>query len=214
MGEHVAVIDYGMGNLRSVAKALEHVGDADTRIRVTSDPAVVRSACRVVFPGQGAMGDCMGALARFDLLDAIAESQRDRPFLGICIGFQALFDASEEDGGTPALGLVPGQVQRFENGQHDPDTGARVKVPHMGWNNVVQTREHPLWDGIDDGAHFYFVHSYHVQPADWKVSTGNCDYGVPFCAAAAGDGWFATQFHPEKSAVDGLRLLHNFLRWN
>lgn len=213
MSSRIAVIDYGMGNLRSVCKAIEHVGGREVSVHVADDPGEVARADRVVFPGQGAMGDCMAALARLELGDAVAESLRTRPFLGICVGFQALYEASEEDGGTPGLGLLPGRVERFAAGMRDERHGGRLKVPHMGWSQVIQTRPHPLWTDIADGARFYFVHSYHVQPADGPASVGQCHYGVPFCAAGGGENWFATQFHPEKSAADGLQLIRNFLRW-
>jgi glutamine amidotransferase len=211
--QRIAVIDYGMGNLRSVRQALEHVGGADVAVTVTDDAAVVRAADRVVFPGQGAMGDCMRALNERGLADAIRDAFANKPFLGICVGFQALFEYSEEDGGTPGLALVPGRVERFAVGMTDAAYGGRLKVPHMGWSQVIQETGHPLWTGIDNNARFYFVHSYQVQPGNWSVSAGNCDYGIRFCAAAAGANWFATQFHPEKSARDGLRLIQNFLDW-
>ena len=214
MTQQIAVVDYGMGNLRSVTKALEHVGGGAVKVHVTSDPKVVRDAARVVFPGQGAMGDCMRALHQHELVDAITGAMRAVPFLGVCVGFQALFHESEEDGGTRGLGLCGGHVERFADGKLDERTGKRLKVPHMGWNQVEQVKPHPLWSGIDNHARFYFVHSYHVQPTDWSISTGNCVYGKRFCAAAAGDGWFATQFHPEKSAADGLQLLSNFIEWD
>lgn len=214
MSQRVAVIDYGMGNLRSVAKAIEHVGGRDVRVQVSAAPEVLRGADRVVFPGQGAMGDCMAALARLHLLEAVGECLRTRPFLGICLGFQALLEDSEEDGGTAGLGLLAGRVERFPGDRRDPRSGERLKVPHMGWNTVEHTRAHPLWAGIDDGARFYFVHSYHVQPRDAAASAGDTEYGLRFCAAAAAPGWFATQFHPEKSAGDGLLLLRNFLAWD
>ena len=214
MTQLIAVVDYGMGNLRSVAKALEHAGGEAVKVNVTSDPKVVRDASRVVFPGQGAMGDCMRALHQHGLVDAITNAMKAVPFLGICVGFQALFNESEEDGGTLGLGLCGGHVKRFTDGVVDEKTKQRLKVPHMGWNQVEQAKPHPLWNGIDNHARFYFVHSYHVQPDDWSISTGDCVYGERFCASAAGDGWFATQFHPEKSAADGLQLLTNFLKWD
>ena len=209
----VAVIDYGMGNLRSVVKALEHVGDG-IQVSVTADPSVVNAADRVVFPGQGAIGDCMSSLQRLELGDVITSALGSKPFLGICVGFQALLSRSEEDGGTEALNVLPGKVVRFAAGQTNPVSSEKLKVPHMGWNQVFQQRPHPLWRDIDDGHRFYFVHSYYVSPADPAATAGRSNYGVDFCSAAAGSGWFATQFHPDKSAHAGLQLLRNFLAWD
>ena len=206
----IVVVDYGMGNLRSVAKALEHVAPK-ARVLISGDPAVLRSADRVVFPGQGAMPDCMRHLDESGLRDAVLEAARTRPLFGVCIGEQMLFDSSEE-GDTPGLGLLPGRVVRFAAGMRSAD-GARLKVPHMGWNRVVQDRPHPLWAGVPDGAYFYFVHSYHVQPADPALTAGSTDYGLRFTCAVARDNIFATQFHPEKSAANGLRLYANFVGW-
>jgi glutamine amidotransferase len=208
----IAVIDYGMGNLRSVSKAVEHVA-ANDRVVVTSDPREVASADRVVFPGQGAMPDCMQELSARGLRDAVLDAARDKPFLGICIGQQMLFDWSDE-GGVAGLGVFAGKVVRFpENQMFGPD-GARLKVPHMGWNEVWQTRPHRLWEGIADGERFYFVHSYFVSPTDAGLACGECTYGIPFTAAVARDNIFAIQCHPEKSAAAGLKLLENFVRWN
>jgi imidazole glycerol-phosphate synthase subunit HisH len=212
--QRIAVIDYGMGNLRSVAKALEHVGARAHEVEVTSDPRVVSAADRVVFPGQGAMGDCTKEIARLGLSEAIVEAAQSQPFLGICIGLQALLDRSEEDGGTEGFGIIPGQVRRFPMNALDPKTGERLKIPHMGWNQVTATREHPLWEGIDDGERFYFVHSYYAAPADPAHTVGRCHYAVDFAAAAARENLFAVQFHPEKSQWAGLKLLSNFLRWD
>jgi glutamine amidotransferase len=206
----IVVVDYGMGNLRSVAKALEHVAPK-ARVLISGDPAVLRSADRVVFPGQGAMPDCMRHLDESGLREAVLEAARTRPLFGVCIGEQMLFDSSEE-GDTPGLGLLPGRVVRFAAGMRSAD-GARLKVPHMGWNRVVQDRPHPLWAGVPDGAYFYFVHSYHVQPADPALTAGSTDYGLRFTCAVARDNIFATQFHPEKSAANGLRLYANFVGW-
>ena len=206
----IVVVDYGMGNLRSVAKALEHVAPK-ARVLISGDPVVLRSADRVVFPGQGAMPDCMRHLDESGLREAVLEAARTRPLFGVCIGEQMLFDASEE-GDTPGLGLLPGRVVRFAAGMRSAD-GVRLKVPHMGWNRVVQDRPHPLWAGVPDGAYFYFVHSYHVQPADPALTVGSTDYGVRFTCAVARDNIFATQFHPEKSAANGLRLYANFVGW-
>lgn len=208
----VAVVDYGMGNLHSVAKAVEHVAPG-AKVVVTSDPAVIASARRVVFPGQGAARDCMAAINGRGLRDAILQAAASKPFLGICMGLQVLFEHSEE-GNTPCLGLFPGRVVRFPvDGMRDGQ-GNKLKVPHMGWNNVSQTRVHPLWAGIDDGTRFYFVHSYYVDPADAGLAVGKSSYPFEFVCACARDNVFAVQFHPEKSASAGLRLLANFVSWD
>ena len=208
----LAVVDYGMGNLRSVAKALRHVApDAD--IVVTSRPEVVRDAERVVLPGQAAMPDCMRCLDASGLREVVLEVARDRPFLGICLGLQMLLDRSEE-GPTPCLGVLAGSVDRFrDDGMALPD-GDRLKVPHMGWSRVRQAREHALWQGIPDGERFYFAHSYHPAPADPSVVAWTTDYPGPFTCAVARANIFATQFHPEKSHRAGLRLLANFVAWD
>ena len=206
----IAVIDYGMGNLRSVSKALEHVSGGKPVV-VTSDPAVVAAAERVVFPGQGAMPDCMRELNARSLRAVVVQAAREKPFLGICVGEQMLFAHSDE-GNVPALGVFPGNVVRFPDEKMFLSTGERLKVPHMGWNEVRQ-QPHSLWNGIADGARFYFVHSYFVQPADPALVMGTCDYGVPFTCAVGRDNIFAVQFHPEKSARDGLQLLKNFVEW-
>lgn len=206
----IVVVDYGMGNLRSVAKAFEHVAPKAT-VRIVSDAAAVRSADRVVLPGQGAMPDCMAQLDASGLREAVLEAARTRPLFGVCIGEQMLFERSEE-GNTAGLGVLPGTVQRFASDLHAPD-GARLKVPHMGWNRVMQTRSHPLWSGIPDGAFFYFVHSYHVVPGQADLEVGRTEYGSSFTCAVARDNIFATQFHPEKSAASGLRLYQNFMDW-
>ena len=207
----VAVIDYGMGNLRSVAKAIEHVAPR-LRVEVTGDAATVARAARVVFPGQGAMPDCVREMEARGLRDAVLEAARVKPFLGICIGLQMLFDRSEE-GDTPGLGLLPGRVRRFPAQGLFDARGDRLKVPHMGWNEVRQTAAHPLWDGIPQGERFYFVHSYFPEPASRGITAGEAVYGVPFACAAARDNLFAVQFHPEKSHAAGLRLLANFIGW-
>ena len=205
------VIDFGMGNLRSVAKALEHVG---ARVQVSADPAVIRSAARVVFPGQGAIGACVVRLADSGLADAVREAALTKPFLGICLGLQALLEFSEEDGGVPGLGLVAGRVQRFADGELLPG-GERRKVPHMGWNQVSFTKSHPVLAGIPDGAWFYFVHSYYVCPADEALVLGRSQHGsTAFTCALARGNLVATQFHPEKSHHAGLRLLANFVSWD
>ena len=208
---HIAVIDYGMGNLRSVAKALEHVASG-AEVVVTSDSAVVRQADRVVFPGQGAMRDCMREMEVRGLREAVTEAARSKPCLGICIGLQMLFERSEE-GDTPGLGLLPGRVRRFPADEMIDGRGRKLKVPHMGWNEVRQAMTHPLWAGIADGTRFYFVHSYFPVPADPATIAGRSRYPFEFACAAARDGLFAVQFHPEKSQAAGLRLLANFVTW-
>ncbi|MBL8429815.1 MAG: imidazole glycerol phosphate synthase subunit HisH [Dechloromonas sp.] len=200
-----------MGNLRSVSKALEHVAGGKTVV-VTADPAVVAAAERVVFPGQGAMPDCMSELETRGLRAAVLAAAKDKPFLGICVGEQMLFAHSDE-GDVPALCVFPGNVKRFPDEKMVLPNGERLKVPHMGWNQVRQ-KPHALWSGIADGARFYFVHSYFVEPADPALVTGSCEYGVPFTCAVGRDNIFAVQFHPEKSARDGLQLLKNFVEWH
>ena len=206
----IAVVDYGMGNLRSVSQALEHVATG-RKVVVTADPQVVAAAERVVFPGQGAMPDCMRELDARGLRPAVLTAARDKPFLGICIGLQMLFEHSDE-GDVAGLGILAGEVRRFDDERMVDRDGRRLKVPHMGWNRVRQI-SHALWAGIADGARFYFVHSYCVQPADASVVTGTTDYGIPFTCAVGRDNIFAVQFHPEKSAQDGLQLLKNFVAW-
>lgn len=230
----IAIVDYGMGNFHSVARALRHAApDAD--IRICNRAADIAAADRVVFPGQGAMADCMRTLDQSGLRDAIVQAAASKPLLGVCVGEQMLFSHSQE-GDTPCLGIFPGEVRRFEgpafaapaagadaacdiasaNTAPDaPAAGAELlKVPHMGWNRVRQTRAHPIWDGIPDGTHFYFVHSYYVQPADPALTVGQTRYGLDFTCAVAADNIFAVQFHPEKSASHGLRLYRNFVDWN
>ena len=207
----VAVIDYGMGNLRSVAKAIEHVAPGRA-VRVTSDPAAVMQAARVVFPGQGAMPDCMREMEARGLRSAIIAAARDKPFLGICIGLQMLFDHSEE-GDVAGLGLLHGEVRRFPAAAMVDGSGMKLKVPHMGWNEVRQTQAHPLWDGIPPGSRFYFVHSYFVEPADPALTAGLSRYPFSFACAVAQANVFAVQFHPEKSHAAGLRVLANFMAW-
>lgn len=207
----VAIIDYGMGNLRSVAKAVEHVAPGKN-IVVTSDPAVVARAGRVVFPGQGAMPDCMHELELRGLRAAVLDAAASKPFLGICIGQQMLFGHSEE-GNVAGLGILPGNVVRFPEAQMVAADGARLKVPHMGWNEVRQRRPHPMWRDIADGERFYFVHSYFVAPGDASLVAAETDYGIMFTSAVARDNIFAVQFHPEKSAQAGLQMLANFMSW-
>jgi imidazole glycerol-phosphate synthase subunit HisH len=212
MTRTVAVVDYGMGNLRSVSQAVAHVArDADLRVIVTGNPEEVYAAERVVLPGQGAMRDCMRELADSGLLDAVRDAAARKPLMGVCVGMQMLLDHSEEQD-TPGLGLIGGQVKRFRlDGRLQPD-GSRYKVPQMGWNRVHQ-RPHAMWAGVPDGAYFYFVHSYHAAPSDARHSVGETDYGDRFTSAIARDNIFATQFHPEKSADHGLALYRNFLHW-
>jgi glutamine amidotransferase len=212
--EKVVVIDYGMGNLRSVAKALEHVANGNADIVVSSDKRAIDNADRVIFPGQGAIRDCMVELSTHGLLDAVRNAIADKPFLGICLGQQALMDHSEEHPETKGMGIFPGTVNRFPSDARDESTGARLKVPHMGWNSVMRARDHALWQGIEDGAYFYFVHSYYIQPEDATLAAGTTRYAVEFASAIARDNLFAVQFHPEKSATVGLTLLKNFLAWS
>jgi glutamine amidotransferase len=208
----VAVVDYGMGNLRSVSQAVMHVATGtDVEVIVTSDPAQVMAAERVVLPGQGAMRDCMRELHDSGLEDAVRHAAANKPLMGVCVGMQMLLDHSEEQD-TPGLGLIPGEVRRFRlEGRLQPD-GSRYKVPQMGWNRVEQ-RPHVMWAGVPDGAWFYFVHSYWADPSDPRHTAGETDYGSRFTCAVARDNIFATQFHPEKSADHGLALYRNFLRW-
>ncbi len=213
MSMKIAVIDYGMGNLRSVTHALEHVAP-EAEIQLSSDPAVIGAADKVVFPGQGAMRDCMRELLARDLRPAVLAAAASKPFLGICVGAQLLFELSEEGGNTPALGLFPGQVRRFEAERMVAADGSRLKVPHMGWNEVWQTRPHPLWQGIADGSRFYFVHSYYMDTPDAALPVGRSDYPFSFTVAVARANIFATQFHPEKSHAAGLQLLKNFVAWD
>lgn len=212
MSVDIAVIDYGMGNLRSVAKALEHIAPAASVV-VTSDPAVIAEARRVVFPGQGAAPDCMREIDARGLRQVIVDAARSKPFLGICMGLEVLFENSEE-GGADCLGILPGTVQRFPHEAMVDAAGDKLKVPHMGWNNVHQTGSHPLWVGIEEGARFYFVHSYFVQPTAPEGIAGFAHYPFPFTCAVATENIFAVQFHPEKSGNDGLTLLGNFVTWN
>ncbi|HOW76292.1 MAG TPA: imidazole glycerol phosphate synthase subunit HisH [Candidatus Competibacteraceae bacterium] len=207
----IAIIDYGMGNLRSVAKALEQVAP-QARVFVTQNCHDILHADRVVFPGQGSIRDCMRELARWDLIEVVQDAARSKPFLGLCLGPQALLDFSEENGGVECLKVLPGRVIWFSE-LHDPVSGERLKVPHMGWNQVHQVRSHPLWAGIAQDSRFYFVHSYYLQPADEALVAGCTRYGFDFASAIARDNLFAVQFHPEKSAQAGLRLLANFAAW-
>jgi len=206
----VAVIDYGMGNLHSVAKALEHAGNH--QVLVTGDPAVIREADRIVLPGVGAIRDCMAEIRRQGIDTLVHEVSQDRPFLGVCVGMQALLERSEENGGVDCIGLFPGAVRRFPNGMQEE--GETLKVPHMGWNEVSHVLDHPLWHAIPDRARFYFVHSFYVEAGNPRQVVGRGRYGLDFAAALADGSRFATQFHPEKSADYGLQLYANFLAWD
>lgn len=219
MKKQVAVVDYGMGNLRSVTQAVMHVA-AETGVEVVwaRTPAEVMAAERVVLPGQGGMRDCMRELIESGMYGAVMHAANHKPLMGVCVGMQMLLDHSEELD-TPCLGLIPGEVVKFElAGQIQPD-GSRYKVPQMGWNqvwqsNLGQARPHPVWGDVPDGSYFYFVHSYYARTSDARHSVGETDYGQRFSAAIARDNIFATQFHPEKSADHGLSLYRNFLHWN
>jgi glutamine amidotransferase len=213
MTQTVAVVDYGMGNLRSVSQAVAHAAlGADVKVIVTGNPEEVLMADRVVLPGQGAMRDCMRELRDSGLKEAVLESLRRKPVMGVCVGMQMLLEHSEEQD-TPGLGVIAGRVKRFRlEGRTQPD-GSRFKVPQMGWNRVQQSQAHPVWAGVADGAWFYFVHSYYAEPSDARHSAGRTEYGLGFTSAVARDNIFATQFHPEKSAADGLMLYRNFLAW-
>ncbi len=210
--QSIAVIDYGMGNLRSVAKALVHVAP-DRHVVVTSDPAVILSAHRVVLPGQSAMPDCIKGLNESGLRSTVLEVAATRPFLGICLGLQMLFDMSEE-GPTPGLGVLHGRVERFRHAGMIDRSGERLKVPHMGWSPVHQTSAHPLWRGIEQDARFYFAHSFHPVPDDATLTAATAAYPTPFTCAIARANIFASQFHPEKSQRAGLSLLANFVVWD
>ncbi|MGB9109087.1 MAG: imidazole glycerol phosphate synthase subunit HisH [Telluria sp.] len=212
MANKIVVVD-GLGNLRSVAQALR-AADPDAEVVVSNVAADIDAADRVVLPGQGAMRDCMRSLRESGAEDAVLRAMKSRPVMGVCVGEQMLFDASEENDGTPGLGLLPGKVVRFQlDGKLQAD-GSRFKVPQMGWNRVRQVRAHPLWEGVEDGAYFYFVHSYYAQPDDAADTIGEADFGGAYCCAVARENIVATQFHPEKSAAAGLRLYRNFIHWN
>lgn len=210
----IAVIDYGSSNLRSVVKAIETVVGGRDQVVVTDDTRRIRAADRVVFPGQGAIGNCMSELDAHRLVDVIRESARQKPFLGICLGLQSLMETSDEDGGTPCLGLYAGGVHHFPANPAPAADGSPRKIPHMGWNEVRWKRPHPVTAGIADCTRFYFVHSYYVEPAEPALTIGETDYIQTFTAALAEGMVFATQFHPEKSAAAGLRLLRNFVDWD
>jgi len=211
----VVVIDYGMGNLHSVAKALEKVAGDGVEVVVTHDRNKIEQADRVILPGVGAIRDCMKEIRRLGVDSVVRDViAADKPFLGVCVGMQALMTLSDENNGVECLKIFPGHVAYFGDDLHDSDTGARLKIPHMGWNQVHQTFDHPLWDNIEQDARFYFVHSYYVEPVDIGMIAGSSNYGLSFTAAIAKSNVFATQFHPEKSQHDGLQLYKNFLNWN
>jgi glutamine amidotransferase len=214
MARTVAVVDYGMGNLRSVSQAVMHVArGSGVDVIVTSKPDEVYAAERIVLPGQGAMPDCMRELRESGLQDAVLHAAANKPLMGVCVGMQMLLSRSEE-GPTDGLGLIAGDVLRFRlEGRLQPD-GSRYKVPQMGWNRVIQAQPHPIWAGVPDASYFYFVHSYYARPSDPRHSAGETEYGERFTCALARDNIFATQFHPEKSADHGLALYRNFLHWN
>jgi imidazole glycerol-phosphate synthase subunit HisH len=214
MSKTVAVVDYGMGNLRSVSNAVKEAAkDTDFEVIITQRPDEVRAAQRIVLPGQGAMRDCMACLHESGLKASVLEAAQNKPMFGICVGMQMLLDHSDEQD-TPGLGLIPGQVHKFELTGRLQDDGSRYKVPQMGWNRVRQSRPHPVWGDVANDSWFYFVHSFFAQPKLAEHSVGLSDYGAPFTAAIARDNIFATQFHPEKSAAQGLALYRNFLHWN
>jgi glutamine amidotransferase len=218
LAQTIAIVDYGMGNLRSVYQAFHHVAP-DDNVLIAHNPEEIRSANRVVLPGQGAMPDCMKHLAESGLLEALLEASKNKPLLGVCVGEQMLFDQSAEvrttkqNQWTLCLGLIPGEVRRFELAGKKQADGSAYKVPHMGWNQVRQDSKHPLWSGIPDLTSFYFVHSYYVVPQCKEDIAGSTEYGDWFTSAVARDNIFATQFHPEKSAEYGLKLYQNFVSW-
>ena len=215
MTQSIAVIDYGMGNLHSAAKALEHV-DPSARVFISSDPDKILQADKIVFPGVGAIRDCMGEICRLGLDDVVREACKTKPLLAICVGMQCLMDSSEENNGVECLGVFKGQVKYFGDDLKETINGQseRLKVPHMGWNQLEQTANHPLWSGIPDKGRFYFVHSYFVCLDDIQLQAGKTHYGEDFTASIARENIFAVQFHPEKSHHNGLKLLSNFTKWD
>ncbi len=204
----IAVIDYRMGNLRSVFKAAEHVANSTTKIVITHDAKLVAQADAIIFPGQGAARACMNALTDTNMTQAIKQAAQEKPFLGICMGLQVLMSHSNENGGVECLDIIKGNVKKL-----DLTDSPNLKLPHMGWNQIHQTDEHPLWHKISQDSRFYFVHSYHVEPDDGSTISGNTTHGVKFNSCLAQDNLFAIQAHPEKSAADGLQLIKNFLTW-
>lgn len=210
---NIVVIDYGMGNLRSVAKAIEHV--ADKKVIVSSTASEILKADRVVFPGQGAIGNAMAHMRERNLIEVLHKVVREKPFLGLCLGLQALMGHSHEDGGVDCLNVIPGEVPHFDKLFSENNVDAKtLKIPHMGWNQVQQSQEHALWKNIENNSRFYFVHSYYIKPEHNNEIAGITNYGADFASAAGADNWFAVQFHPEKSQHDGLQLLKNFVHWN
>ena len=206
----IALLDYGMGNLHSAAKALEHVG---ATVDVTNDPKLIAQADKIVFPGVGAMRDCIQGMREAGIDEVIRNAAFNKPVLAICVGMQALLESSEENGGVDCLGVLDGTVKRFQDSWVDNDSQP-IKIPHMGWNTISgMDLAHPLWQGIEDNTHFYFVHSYYCEPSDTNIVAATCDYGVKFCASVIQDNLFATQFHPEKSHTAGLQVLKNFVTW-
>ena len=206
----VALLDYGMGNLHSAGKALASVG-AD--VSITRDPNVIKAADKILFPGVGAMRDCMAEMQSTGISDAVKDAVFNKPVMAICVGMQSLFQHSEENGGVDCLGVLDGTVKRFQDSWVDNDSQP-IKIPHMGWNTISgMDLAHPLWQGIEDNTHFYFVHSYYCEPSDTNIVAATCDYGVKFCASVIQDNLFATQFHPEKSHTAGLQVLKNFVTW-
>ena len=209
----VAIIDYGMGNLHSIAKAIEHVAGKQ-RVIVSSSKEQILSADRVVFPGVGAIRDCMSVLKKTGLDEVVVSATADRPVLGVCLGMQALLDNSEENGGTTCLGLIPGKVRHFSSDMQLAGNGERLKIPHMGWNQVLPQREHAMWKDIPANSRFYFVHSYYASPDNVADTAATTPYGIEFASVLARQNIFAVQFHPEKSQHAGLQLLSNFVSWN
>ncbi|QTR52898.1 imidazole glycerol phosphate synthase subunit HisH [Thiothrix unzii] len=209
--QKIAIIDYNMGNLHSVERAVSHAAAGNATVAITSDPDIILKADRVVFPGQGAARDCMRELETRGMAEVVREVIQTKPFLGICMGMQVLMQHSEENGGIECLGLYEGNVRYFGTVHHE--IGVRLKIPQMGWNQIWHQVEHPLWQGIADGARFYFVHSYYVEPVTPDLIAGSTEYGISYASAIAKDNVFAIQAHPEKSADDGLKLLENFVNW-
>ncbi len=210
--QKIAIIDYNMGNLHSVERAVSHAASGNATVAITADPDMIMQADRVVFPGQGAARDCMRELETRGMAEVVREVIQTKPFLGICMGMQVLMQHSEENGGIECLGMYEGSVRYF--GNVHKEIGVRLKIPQMGWNQVWQQTQHPLWQGIKDGARFYFVHSYYVEPVTPDLIAGSTEYGISYASAIARDNVFAIQAHPEKSADDGLKLLENFVNWN
>ena len=211
--EKIVVVDYGMGNLHSVYSALVQVADSRVSIQISHDVDAIENADKIVFPGQGAAADCMHAISSLGLQQTVIDAAKEKPFLGICMGMQVLLDHSDENGGTPCLGMYSGAVRNF-SADFDAGQQQELKVPHMGWNTINHLVDHPLWAGIPQNSYFYFVHSYYVAVNDQGIIAGMTDYGIEFASVIAGDKVFAMQCHPEKSADNGLKLLKNFLNWN